>query len=244
MTRSAFLLLVLAPTVVGAPVPKDTERKAIEKRYGKIVDPKGDSKFELDGSKLKITLPANEVRTFSYTVDPDDPKNSKKYKKTNETPRVEFTAKGDFVLTVRITAPLDADAEPASGETFPFIGGGVQIIPKNGGWVCDGFTRVKMISKVENLMPFDAPGVWSQRCISGSGIKSKLDSYLLCVTRTGKTAVYQTFADGKEAEATDTFNGFFPDDELTLTLFAQHASSKARTVTFSEFEIKPIEKTK
>ncbi|MEO2090544.1 MAG: DUF1349 domain-containing protein [Gemmataceae bacterium] len=238
MIRCAFTLLAVAPLVVAAPVPKDTERQRIEKLYGKIVDPKGDSKFELDGTKLKITLPANEVRTFSYTVDPDDPKNSKKYKKINDTPRVEFTAKGDFVLTVRITAPLNDDAEPARGdEDRPFHCGGLQIYLPDAEWIRYGFGRTRRERGVEGVLTDDGPRRWVAGGL-GSRVPAKdptADSYIVRATRVGASVTFEASADGKNWDPPHSFGGCLTNDELTLTLFAQHASSKARTVTFSEF---------
>jgi hypothetical protein len=245
MTRCAFVLLALAPLAVAAPVPKDTERQKIEKLYGKIVDPKGDSKFELDGSKLKITLPANEVRTFSYTTDPDDPNNSKKYKKTNDTPRVEFTAKGDFVLTVRITTPLDADADPPVGKGEVFLGGGVQLIPKDEGWVRGGYGRMHSPRRgCQNLMPFEAPNSWGKHGFSTSVVltNTQPDSFLFRATRQADRVALEVSEDGKSWGESVAIDQHLTSDELTLALFAQHASSKARTVTFSEFEVKPIKK--
>ena len=48
--------------VTAAPVPKSEMRAKIESKFGKMVDPKADSKFELDNDALKITLPAKEDR--------------------------------------------------------------------------------------------------------------------------------------------------------------------------------------
>lgn len=88
--------LVAVAVTLAAPVPKQSDKQKLEAKFGKIADPKGDSKFTLDGEKLLITLPAKETRSYGHTTDPDDPANQAKFKKTTTCPRVEFEASGDF----------------------------------------------------------------------------------------------------------------------------------------------------
>lgn len=240
MTRCAFVLLALAPVAVAAPVPKDTERQAIEKRYGKVVDPKGDSKFELDGTKLKITLPANQVRDLTQKVD--------------TAPRLTQEVKGDFVLTVRIDVQLDDDALPLDElveQKIPItaVAGGVQLRPADpkAAWFRYGFSRYRIAGeKVQSGCPCEIPPKMVAGPFGGCGHLGTDgltgESLTLKYTRKGADVRVVYTTDSKEWKGGVNSVGFLTDETLSVSLFAQHASTKAHTVTFSEFEIKPIEK--
>lgn len=88
--------------------------------------------------------------------------------------------------------------------------------------------------------------MWGKHGFSMSAAlgNSQSNSFLLRLTRTAEVATFEASEDGNKWFGTPTLGKHLTSNELTLTLFAQHASSKARTVTFSEFEIKPIEKKK
>ncbi len=238
MTRCAFVLLALAPLAVAAPVPKDTERQAIEKRYGKVVDPKGDSKFELDGTKLKITLPANEVRDLTH--------------ETDTAPRVTREVKGDFELTVRIEVHLDEQATVLDELVekklrVKAVAGGVQL--RGSGpidpWFRCGFSRYQIDGEVvRSGCPFELPPSLCVGGFGGFGQSNRLEceSLVMRYTRKGKNVDAEYTTDGKSWTSALRVRDHLPEGDLSVSLFAQHASSKAHTVSFSEFEIRPIEK--
>ena len=93
MSRSLFYLLLTPLLALAAPVPKDEVKAKIEKKYGTVTDPKADSKFDLDGDSLKITLPAGEERRFGYVKDESEKSGLKRF---DHTPRVVEETDGGF----------------------------------------------------------------------------------------------------------------------------------------------------
>lgn len=242
--RHLTLLLVPALTLA-APVPKPTEQQKIEARFGKIVDPKGDSKFSLDGDKLTITLPANETRGYDYTTDPDDPTNQAKFKKTNTCPRVEFDAKGDFVLTVRVKLTLDAKAKAAAKrEDMAYVAAGVQVMSGENDWHFLGPAHYVIDNQIRRAYSFDAPGGFSQ----GVGVvlaktNPMPDAVLIRLDRTGERIEFATSTDGGNTFGEQLSNRKGARGEtLRLALVAQHSSDTAHAVTFDEFKVEPVKK--
>jgi len=123
--RTTFALLLFTPVLLAAPVPKETEKQKIERLYGKMVDPKGDSKFTLDGDKLVVTLPANETRGHDYEGDPR--RGTKGLTKITTAPRVGQEVDGDFTATARVTITLDSKAKHIRDEyPWTFLAGGLE----------------------------------------------------------------------------------------------------------------------
>lgn len=232
------LILLLMPLVaVAAPVPKDGVKAKIEKQYGKMVDPKGDSTFDLDGDKLTITLPAGEPRGFGYVEglkrgDPDE--------KFDHTPRVEFTQTGDFTLTVRVHSPLTEDAKPLTPESASELGGGFRFNPKNGSWYRFGVMQSRPgRGKQSTIFPLDTPGVLTNSG-SGSGTSYaglKGETIWLRATRSGEVIKQEASIDGAKWKEYTTTRCVIADDTITVSLYALHHSDTKHTVTFDQLKV-------
>lgn len=246
MPRSLVLLLLAPLVAIAAPVPKQTEKEKIEAKFGKVVDPKGDSTFALDGDALKITLPAGEERTFGYTGDDIAHPDRSKPKKFDIAPRVECTRTGDFTLTVRVKAPLNKDAQRPKGQTWVYAGGGVLLTPKAEGGGCRfGVQRIGEADPRDNLFILDSPRDWSNGLAGKELGKCKGEANWLRVTRKGESVTFDASADGKDWIILYECPNATPDETITVALYATHCSTKALTVTFDEFKIetpKPAKK--
>ncbi len=237
MTRAVpLLLLPLVAVAVAAPVPKQTEAQKIEAKFGKIVDPKGDSTFALDGDKLTITMPAEEERVFGF----GDVRKGEKKKKFDLTPMVEFDHTGDFALTVRVASSFSADAKPVSNGTLvPYSGGGIRITGKDSEWyrfgVCYGGKKHGV------LFPADGPNVWSSGMNGMSAPSLTGESNWLRLIREGSVLHFKASTDGKKWVALGKMGG--PEAEgVSVALFAHHTSDTKHAVTFDEFKIETPKK--
>ncbi len=239
-----YLPFLLVPALaLAAPVPKPTETQKIEAKFGKVVDPKGDSKFALDGDKLTITLPANETRQFGHTSDPDEPENQAKFKKTNTCPRVEFEATGDFVLTVRMNLKLDAKAKEVSGRRdLAYVAAGVQVASGENDWFAFGPVQMRGIV-TSSEYTFEMPGAFSEGVGTTVGDVTPVpDEVWIQLMRVKHTLNFSTSTDGKSFAVKFTSDKCPKDDTIRLSLVAQHSSDTAHTVTFDEFKVEPMKK--
>lgn len=242
MLRAAFVLLLLPPLLSAAPVPKADSREKIEKRFGKIVDPKGDCKFGLSGDALTLTLPANEVRDIVKGVD--------------TAPRVEREVTGDFVLTVTISAPLDAKAKVAkamAGEdgVYPFVGGGVQFRgKKENGWFTHGLSRWNDGELKSGLPPGSPFAVVPKKygsfdhCGHEELTRKNPEAVTLKFTRREENLSVDCYLDGNRLAGDIRHQGVTRDETLTVALFAQHGSDREHAVTFSEISLEPLKEKK
>jgi len=243
--RTLFtLLLLLAPVALAAPVPKETEKQKIERLYGKVMDPKGDSKFSLDGDKLTVTLPAKEVRSFDYVGERlTDPKT---WKKSSTAPRVDFTASGDFQVTVRATLALDPKAEDIrSGHDEAFVGGGIQLQHGESNWYYLGPAESKSEGKAHRHHSFESPGAYSKGLGLGIGseeVKAVANPSWVRLTRADKGIVFAVSTDGKEFVPLLKHAGAVPDETVHLSLSAHHCSDTAHAVMFDEFKVEAVRK--
>jgi len=89
MLRAFSVLFVLPVLALAAPVPKERPNERMLREFGTVVDPDKDTSFALDGSKLKISVPAGE-----HNFVPG--------KGLANAPRITRSVEGDFVALVRI----------------------------------------------------------------------------------------------------------------------------------------------
>ncbi len=236
MLRSCMLLLFTTLLAVAAPVPKQTEKEKIAKKFGTITDPKGDSKFALDGDALKVTLPADEERRFGYTKDPAEKSGLKRF---DHTPRVEFPHAGDFDLRVRVAFPLVADTEAVDGREFRYAGGGVKVVNSEGNLYWFGVVRSTALLRTNTLLRDGSPGTWSndfRDTLLYEPLKSQ-ESAWLRVVRKGDGLTCDASTDGKEWKNVSEHYKAAPGEGVTLSLYAEHSSTKAHTVTFDQFTV-------
>lgn len=233
----AFLILLLPAVALAAPVPKQTEKEKIEAKFGKIVDPKGDSKFALDGDALKITLPANETRGHDYEGDPR--RRPKALTKTTTAPRVEQEVDGDFTATVRVAITLDPKATPIRDEyQWTFLAGGIEVAWAEHEWYSLCACQEAAKGKLEKGYHEDSPHCFSKGASALYRLRIELpDVTWVQLKRVSKRIEYLVSTDGKEFRSIVTDPEGLPEGKLTLALSAHHSSDKAHTVTFDEFKV-------
>jgi regulation of enolase protein 1 (concanavalin A-like superfamily) len=239
----AVVILLLAPAIaLSAPVPKETEKEKIDKLFGKIVDPKEDSKFALDGDKLVVTLPANETRGHDYEGNPD--RGIKALTKTTTAPRLVREVDGDFTATVRVTITLDPKAKHIRDEyDWTFLAGGIDVSWSEREWYSLSACQQDEKGKVVKGYHEDTPNSFSKGGSAGLRLRIELpDVTWVQLKRTGKRIQYSISTDGKEFRSILSNSEDLPEGKLTLALSAHHSSDKAHTVTFDEFKVEPSKK--
>ncbi len=114
MTRLSLLLLVACPLLaLGALAPKDALAA-----WGKAVDPAKDCKFDVTGTKLKITVPGGK-EPHDLSAELNAPMNA---------PRVLKPIEGDFQMDVTVGAfEVPAGAEGGTERNVAFWGAGFLI---------------------------------------------------------------------------------------------------------------------
>jgi len=236
------LVLFLVPLMaVAAPVPKNELKAKIESKFGKMVDPKADSTFELDNDALKITLTAKEDRRFGYTTS-DGQGDAKRF---DHTPRVEFARTGDFDLRVRVNASLATDAETVEGKKAMHIGGGVKLVTSDGSLYWCGMVRIVSRAEVRTGFRSGSPGTWSndfRDAIAHKKLDPDLTTAWLRVVRKGESLTCAASKDGDEWVTLEEYPRGASDGRVDLALYAEHCSSKAHTVTLDQFSIEKPKK--
>src|SRR5262245_59319350 len=109
-----FLLTMSAAIVLAAPPPREDDAGKIQRLYGEVIDPDGDCKFTLTGSKISIKTPGTD---HSLTVERG---------KTNA-PRVLKEWEGDFRASVTVEANFPKTAKGVVPGRVPFHGAGLLV---------------------------------------------------------------------------------------------------------------------
>ncbi len=225
MLRALCVLFVLPMVALAAPVPKERPNEKLVREFGTPVDPDKDCSFSLDGTKLKVTVPAGEH-------------NFVQGRGLANAPRIARSVDGDFVAQVRIRAVPGPTGEAGGPSLLAQTGiyfaadeknfayharslevqqGALRLNGRHGGWVNGG-----------------ANGNGS----SGGGHFSPETVYFR-VIRTGAKTL---FAASVEGTGWHQFGG--PDtagypEKVTLGLFVTNSSKQAFTVEFDEFTVTP-----
>jgi regulation of enolase protein 1 (concanavalin A-like superfamily) len=224
--------LAIALLMPAAPVPKVTERQKVEQLFGKIVDPKGDCEFKLNGDHLSVTLPANAPKYLNHEGD-NVPKVA---------PKLGRAVKGDFAVTVRVAVTLGKEAKSGGKSELAYLGGGIQVRSKDGTWARICYSNNVFKGRDRPGYGCEAPpnikafGYCDTAHINDS-IKAGQDLYVRLIRRENRLE-FATSIDAKEWHTPMTAEFNLPD-ECTVFLYATHSSDKARTVTFSEFKVTP-----
>src|SRR5262249_54041652 len=111
-----FLLADMAPRI-GASYDGETKPRKIM-GWGTVVDPDGDCNVKGEGSKLTITVPGTLHDLFPRQADP---------KKRNNAPRVVQEIKGDFMVTVKVSADWKPGDRLRGAITAPYHGAGLLL---------------------------------------------------------------------------------------------------------------------
>jgi hypothetical protein len=225
------------PLLAAAPVPKNEAKAKIEAKFGKMVDSKADSTFELDNDALKVTLPAKEDRRFGYVKDESEKSGLRRF---DHTPRVEFARTGDFDLRVRVNFPLATDAETIEGKEVIHSGGGIKLVNKEGKLYWFGAVRKAGRPGASSVFRDGSPGTWSNDFRDTFAHKSfdrDMTTAWLRVVRKGEDLSCDASTDGKEWVNITEHRGSMPDGRVDLALYAEHCSTKAHTITLDQFSI-------
>lgn len=113
MTCYCLPLLLIAPVVIAAPIPKESEADKIRRLYGSPEDPDKSSTFALVGNNLRLTA-AKGLRGLNPS------------RGLTNAPRTLKAVTGDFEATLRLTKDAIADGTKRdTGEYTPSGGGGM-----------------------------------------------------------------------------------------------------------------------
>ena len=103
--RSILAIMILTAAAQAAPVPKE-QKEAVEAKFGKIVDPKGDTDFKMDGKTLVVTLPGKEIRKYSVEKNAE----TGKFEVKNSAVEIKLPeTKGEFEIAFTLTAKRSAE---------------------------------------------------------------------------------------------------------------------------------------
>ncbi len=236
MTRCAFVLLALAPLAVAAPVPKESEVEKIKKLFGEIVDPDKDCKFKLDGDKLLVTMPGG--KRYDYRDERLPGRQAGEQKPVTNCPRVLREVEGDFVVTVRASATLPDDPKAADGK-MPEAGAGIFITDADKRVWRAGMHDFDLTGKGRKLMAI-IPGSHGPAGFPLTANKSGASLYTRLTLQNGKLSV-EFSGDGKEWQGGISLS-MDKNEKRKVGVYGFSNSTTDTTVTFSEFEVKPIKK--
>src|SRR5262249_34889176 len=105
MTRFCLPLLLAAPLVVAAPVPRESHADKIRRLYGTPEDPDKVCTFALDGNALRLTA-AKGLRGLNPS------------RGLVNAPRTLRPVRGDFEATVRVTKDAVADGTKRASNEY------------------------------------------------------------------------------------------------------------------------------
>lgn len=245
----AFLAgLFLVAVVQAAPVPKLADRDKVEAKFGKIVDPRGDTDFKLDGDTLVVTLPG-KVRLGVSSL-PKEPESADYvFKRTSPAIKLKDIT-GYFEIEFVMTAPLSpkAGALPEN-DAEVHIGAGIQYDCKPGETLCFGYLN-SCETKADSESKLWIPALSSSHRFGFQGggwngcgkpekpgrwkIRQRFDEtgiHLSCETGGGKERLI--FSSGLS---------FDPKEVVKPFLYFYHSSDTEHEVRIDDFKITPIEK--
>lgn len=225
MPRAAcLLLLVLGPTVVAAPVPKDLARETLEKLFGTPVEPKGCS-VSLDKSEKTLKLTA--------VPSPDQPEEKVGQYHVLWSPRTGREVDGDFDVTVKITLPDQTDTTVTAGLYASYGEKDYVILGRT-------LRSGKGVKNVRSNMikAVITDKLWNAQ---GGDWKVSPDEFSVRLTRKGKTITPYNLIDGKwEAiVAADTTHDWPGKAAVGVYVRAEKGEG---TATFREFKLTVPEK--
>ncbi len=245
--RAFLASLFLATVLQAAPVPKPTDRDKVEAKFGKIVDPRGDADFKMDGDTLVVTLPG-DVR-LGVSSRPKDSE-SADYVFTRTSPAIKLKdIKGYFEIEFVITAPLSpkAGALPENDAEI-HIGAGIQYDCKPGETFCIGYLNsceMKAGSESKLWIPVLSSsrrfgfqgGGWN-----GCGQPEKPDRWKIR-QRFDEKGIHLSCdtGDGKERKIFSSGLSFGREEVVKPSLYFYHSSDTKHEVRIDDFKITPIE---
>jgi len=234
------MLVAVAGLAVAAPVPK--EKAKLEDVFGEVADKKSECKFEMnkDGA-LAVTVP-----TTHPALEPDA--------HSTVPPMVGKKVTGDFVLTVRVTLALPKADEVKVGSLPPAVMAGVSVVSADSpsvGARCGTVRRLKGDEwKVANLhtsrkpLPPGGPGPFEINKMDVEAKGKPGDPTWLRVTRRGALVEVDTSGDGTSWVPFSVFKEKSWGETVSVGPVAFGCIDKEFSVTFDQYEIKPLKEEK
>ncbi len=118
MKRVAILILVVTFALCAATRAAEKPLAMSIHGWGNVVDPDGDSQIDLDGAKVKITVPGSP-HDFAAEL------------QQWNAPRILRSVRGDFIAEVKISGTFDPKGESTIEGRKPYNGAGLLVIADN-----------------------------------------------------------------------------------------------------------------
>jgi len=118
MTRLAIPFLIVILALCAGTLAAEKPLAMSIHGWGKVVDPDGDSQIDLDGTKVKITVPGSP-HDFAAEL------------QQWNAPRILRGVRGDFIAEVKISGTFDPKGESTIEGRKPYNGAGLLVIADN-----------------------------------------------------------------------------------------------------------------
>ncbi len=230
MPRVLLLALVLPAFAVAAPVPKASDER-LRQLFGEPTDPDKDCKFELDGKKLRITVPAT-----AHRLDADH--------KLGNAPRVVREVTGDFSAQVRVRLVPSEVPSPPAGQASPVFNAGLLVAADAEGFAYHGYSRIVTTRREFFQLGSGVRLDTGFRTSIGGGVpnnEAPLGALILRVVRTGGKLRMDSWTEVQPDKwpTLHTQDVNFPKT-VTVGLFAAHNAKFPFTAEFDDFSIRPL----
>src|SRR5262245_42497543 len=106
--------MLVPPAVLAAPPPREDDAGKVQRLYGEVIDPDGNCKVRLSGSKISIAIPGSD---HSLAIE----------RGQSNAPRVLKEWEGDFQVSVTVDAPFPKAAKSTVTGRNPFHGAGLLV---------------------------------------------------------------------------------------------------------------------
>ncbi len=246
----AFLAVLLSASIIhAAPVPKPTGKEVVEKKFGKINDPKGETGFKMDGDTLVVTMPANAEKDAvilgGASVD------SRIVLLT--CPSIKLSeVKGEFQVEYSVTALLASDAKPIreKGSRIDIGAGLCADFGEHGKLVVTLQSRRDLPKEETRQHGFDVITGMDAGVSGRLQVKPTLNTTKE-ISESGKWKVRQVFKKGmfhlhytppKDVEQEASSFSCSDADPAKLSLVFFHSSDTKHEIRIDDFKITPLEK--
>ncbi len=245
--RSLLAILLFVTAAQAAPVPNLKDREAVEKRFGKINDPKGETGFRMDRDTLVVTMPANAEK--DAVILSGGAKDSRFVLLTCPSIRLN-DVKGEFEVEYSVTTLLAIDAKPIREKGSKIsIGAGLSAdFGENGKLVVTLQSRRDLPKEETRQYSFDVIAGTNAGVSGRMQIRSTLKTTKE-IAESGKWKVRQVFKKGMfhlhctapdDTESEYTAFSCCDADPAKLSLVFFHSSNTEHQVRIDDFKITPI----
>jgi hypothetical protein len=227
MLRFALPLLLVAPIVLAAPIPKESESDKLRRLFGTPEDPDKVCKFSLDGNQLRLTA-AKGLRGLNPA------------RGLTNAPRALKTVRGDFEATVRIVRDTIAEGTKKADEVYTPSGGGGLLLwvdadshlrLSRSQWVAEAGGQAKTTYNLRGARSKEEFAGWVTNVAEGD-----TEPVTFRMTRTGNKIASAYSRDGKKWATFDTLEMDLPD-EVKIGVYVAHNFDKPLEVVFEPLVI-------